>query len=298
MNCSFSFIRSWSIPSHYSFNSQRISPMNNPAYTQHFLNNRFTIQEMLNHAQISENDMVIDIGAGKGALTNPLSRKAKKVIAVELDRHLACSLKRSFGNSPTVKVLNLNFLDMPLPKNSFKVVANIPYNITTDIFGYLLDVPQTYFTGGVILMEWGAAKRFTEHSIDPRVIGWNTWFNISTVNRVSPQAFSPAPSVQSAMVKIDRRKQALVDPQKYYDYIAFVSSLLKHPKTRMRDAFKHIFTWNQIKRISRDAGINRDYLIANLTFSQWAHCFNTMQKLIPERMHPTMPNKYKKLYKR
>ena len=170
--------------------------MNNPAYTQHFLNNRFTIQEMLNHAQISENDMVIDIGAGKGALTNPLSRKAKKVIAVELDRHLACSLKRSFGNSPTVKVLNLNFLDMPLPKNSFKVVANIPYNITTDIFGYLLDVPQTYFTGGVILMEWGAAKRFTEHSIDPRVIGWNTWFNISTVNRVSPQAFSPAPSVQ------------------------------------------------------------------------------------------------------
>lgn len=272
--------------------------MNNPAYTQHFLNNRFTIQEMLNHAQISENDMVIDIGAGKGALTNPLSRKAKKVIAVELDRHLACSLKRSFGNSPTVKVLNLNFLDMPLPKNSFKVVANIPYNITTDIFGYLLDVPQTYFTGGVILMEWGAAKRFTEHSIDPRVIGWNTWFNISIVNRVSPQAFSPAPSVQSAMVKIDRRKQALVDPQKYYDYIAFVSSLLKHPKTRMRDAFKHIFTWNQIKRISRDAGINRDYLIANLTFSQWAHCFNTMQKLIPERMHPTMPNKYKKLYKR
>src|SRR5690625_444791 len=105
--------------------------MNNPAYTQHFLNNSFTIQEMLNHAQISENDMVIDIVAGKGALTNPLSRKAKKVIAVELDRHLACSLKRSFGNSPTVKVLNLNFLDMPLRKNSLLLVATIQYYIST-----------------------------------------------------------------------------------------------------------------------------------------------------------------------
>src|SRR5690625_5930564 len=101
MNCSFSFIRSWSIPSHYSFNSQRISPMNNPAYTQHFLNNRFTIQEMLNHAQISENDMVIDIGAGKGALTNLFSRKAKKVIAVEIDSNISCSFKRFFWHSPT-----------------------------------------------------------------------------------------------------------------------------------------------------------------------------------------------------
>src|SRR5690625_6738481 len=112
--------------------------MNNPAYTQHFLNNRFTIQEMLNHAQISENDMVIDIGAGKGALTNPLSRKAKKVIAVELDRHLACSLKRSFGNYPTVKVLNLYFLYMHLSKNCLKVVTNIPYYIIKFIFRFIL----------------------------------------------------------------------------------------------------------------------------------------------------------------
>src|SRR5690625_2424636 len=125
--------------------------MNNPAYTQHFLNNRFTIQEMLNHAQISENDMVIDIGAGKGALTNPLSRKAKKVIAVELDRHLACSLKQSFANPPTVKVLNLNFWIMPLPKNSFKLVVNIQNNITPVFFGYFLDVPRTYSIGGLIL---------------------------------------------------------------------------------------------------------------------------------------------------
>src|SRR5699024_8588533 len=138
--------------------------MNSLTYTQHFLNNRSTIKEMLDHAQINKNDMVIDIGAGKGALTSPLSRKAKKVIAIELDSHLADSLKRSFSNTPTVKVLNLNFLDIPLPNKSFKVVANIPYNITTDIFGHLLDVPQTSFTGGVIIIEWGAAKRFTEHS--------------------------------------------------------------------------------------------------------------------------------------
>src|SRR5690625_1580198 len=272
--------------------------MYSPKYTQRFLNNRSIVKKMLNHAQINANDMVIDIGAGKGALTSPLSHKAKRVVAVELDSHLANSLKKSFDNTPTVKVLNLNFLDMPLPNNSFKVLANIPYNIPTDIFVQLLDIPQISFAGGILIIERAAARRFTKHSTDPRVIGWNTWFNISVVNRVSPHVFSPAPSVQSAMVKIEPRKESLVNPRKYYDYMAFTSSLLQHPKMRMRDALKHIFTWNQIKRISRDARINRNYPIANLTFAQWAHCFNIMQKLIPERMHPGMPNKYKKLYKK
>lgn len=272
--------------------------MNNLDYTQHFLNDPSIVDEMLKHGQINGDDMVIDIGAGKGALTSPLSHRAERVIAVELDKNLAHSLQKTFGNHPDVKVLNLNFLDMPLPNNPFKVIANIPYNVTTDIFGYLLDIPQTFFRGGIILTEWGAAKRFTEHSTNPRVIGWNTWYYIKIINRISPQAFSPSPSVQSAMVKIGRRKQFLVNPHKYNDYTAFVASLLEHPQVRMRDAFKRIFTWNQIKRISRDAGINRNYPIANLTFSQWAHCFNTMQKLVPERMYPSMPGKYKKYYKR
>lgn len=272
--------------------------MNNLEYTQHFLNDHSIAKEMLNHAQITGNDMVIDIGAGKGALTSPLSQRAERVIAVELDKSLANSLKKSFGNNPDVKVLNINFLEMPLPNNLFKVVANIPYNITTDIFGHLFDIPQTSFVKGVVVTEWGVAKRFTEHSTDPRIVGWNTWFDIKIVSKISPQVFYPSPSVQSAMIKIDRYPYPLVNPKKYYKYIAFVSSLLQYPRMRMRDALKPIFTWNQIKRISTDAGVNRNHPISSLTISQWAYCFNTMQKLIPERMHPAMPGKYKKYYKR
>lgn len=82
--------------------------------------------------------------------------------------------------------------------------------------------------------------------------------------------------------------------------MAFVASLLERPRMRMRDAFKPIFSWNQIKRIGTDAGINRNHSIGSLTVSQWAHCFNTMHKLMPKRtrVHPSMPGKFKKLYKR
>jgi len=269
-----------------------------PQYTQYFLNDCTVAEEMLNHARINGNDMVIDIGAGKGALTRPLSQRVHRVIAVELDNKLAHSLKKLFGNTTNVKILNLNFLDMPLPNGSFKVVANIPYNITSDTFGYLLDIPHSPFLNGVIITEWGAARRFTGHSTDPRIIGWNTWFNISIVKRVSPKVFTPAPSVLSAMIKVDRRKPFLVNPNKYYYYIAFVASMLEHPEMSIRDVFKRIFTWNQINRICRDAGINCNYPIEYLTITQWAHSFNAMVKLVPERIHPAMPGKYKKYYKR
>lgn len=272
--------------------------MNTFESTQNFLQDRSVVQIMLDKAQINQNDMVIDIGAGKGALTGDLLRLAKKVIAVEIDNKLARSLLKSFGHHSNVKILNMNVLDMPLPNKPFKVVANIPYNITTDIFGYLLDTPQPSFSSGILITEWGAARRFTDHSADPRIIGWNTWFDIKIIQPFSARSFSPIPSVQSAMIKIDRRNQCLVNPQNYYNYLAFVASLLEHPKMRMRDAFNRIFTWNQIKRICRDVGMNRNDPIENLTVSQWAHCFNTMQTLTPKQMHPAMPGKFKKYYKR
>lgn len=274
--------------------------MNSPRYTQHFLKNNSVVKEMINRTQVHSSDLVIDIGAGKGALTHFLSQRAGKVIAVELDRRLANTLQKTFRNNPEVKILNMNFLDMPLPKTSFKVVANIPYNITTGIFGRLLDIPLTSFTEGTIITEWGAARRFTEHTTDPRIIGWNTWFNIEVIKRIQPQAFSPAPSVLSAMIKINRHHRPLVRPRKYYRYMAFLTSLLENPQIRLKDAFKAIFTWNQIKRISNDTGIHHNDPVGQFTVTQWAYCFNTMLKLMPKHkaVYPSMPGKYKKIYKR
>lgn len=273
--------------------------MNSPKYTQHFLNDRTVLKEMLSQFQISKEDLVIDIGAGKGALTSHLSQQAQKVIAVELDAQLANALRKKFGNHSNVKVLNKNILNMPLPGYPFKVVANIPYNITTDILGKLMDVPNTSFTGGIMVMEWGAAKRFTRKvQANPRIIGWNTWFDLSIVRQVSPRSFSPAPSVQSAMVKVCRNPNALINPLAWREYLSFVATLLEHPRIRAKDVLKQLFTWNQIKRISKDTGLNYNQPVQSLTISQWAHCFNIMHKLVPKRLHPSMPGRYKKLYRR
>lgn len=254
---------------------------------------------MIDHAEIHQNDMVLDIGAGKGALTLPLSRLSKRVIAVERDEQLAGRLKKTFSKQENVKILGMDIRNMPLPGNPFKVVSNIPYSITTDVFGKLMDSPETNFQGGTVIIEMGAAKRITQkHSSNPRVAGWNTWHELKIIRRVSRSAFHPPPTVNSALIKITRRKNLKIEQHRFYDYIAFLSSLLQNPGQPAKQALRSVFTKTQVKRIMKDAKIGRNALIKDLTIPQWVHCFNVMAELIPRRAQPGMPGKYKKLYKK
>src|SRR5699024_171204 len=134
--------------------------------------------------------------------------------------------------------------------------------------------------------------------VNPRIIGWNTWFDLSIVRQIPPRSFSPAPSVQSAMVTIHRRPNACINRRACREYLSFVAALLEHPRIRAKDAFKQIFTWNQIKRICKDTGLNYNQPVQCLTITQWVHCFNIMRKLVPKHLHPSMPGKYKKVYKK
>lgn len=264
---------------------------------QHFTKSKSLIREMIQHANINEQDMVLDIGAGKGAFTQPLSHISNRVIAIERDTALADVLKREYVKSDAVKILDMDIRNMPLPNRPFKVVSNIPYSITTDILGMLMDIPVNSFQGGVLTMQWGAALRITEsRQANPRVLAWNTWFDIKIIRKVSKDSFHPPPTVASGIIKIKKRNSPSIKMDYYYDYMAFVASLLERPDLSAKDALRAVFTRTQVKRIMRDIDIHQNHLIKDLNIEQWLHCFNTMWNLIPRKIHPSMPKKYKKLF--
>lgn len=265
---------------------------------QHFLKNPLIIEEMSNHAGINKSDIVLDIGAGKGAITSHLSKLADLVVAVEKDPRLVAALEKQLLNRENVHISEADFLKTKLPRKPYKVVSNIPYGITTALLGRLMDPPKTRFDGGTIIMELGAAKRITR-SIQPdaRIVGWNTRYDIQIIKRISNRVFSPPPKVTSAMVKICRRKHQTISRKHFYNYMAFVSSMLQLPKAETSIVLKKIFTRNQVRKIMTDSEIKAQTPVQALNILQWMHCFNTMLKLVPERMHPPMPGKYKKLYK-
>lgn len=252
---------------------------------------------MINEAAITHHDLVLDIGAGKGALTVPLAKKAKRVVAIERDPDLVSKLAKSLTNHSIINILNMDIRDMPFPKRPFKVVANIPYGITTDIFGKLMDRPESNFEGGTIIIEWGAALKFTKaNQASPRIVGWNTFYAIEIIQKVSRQAFHPPPNVDSALLKIKKRENPLISREQYDGYLSFVAFMLHPHGVLAKQALRNVFTKTQVKRIISDVGISNQALIQNMSILQWAHCYHTMQKLIPEAEHPDMPDKFRTVY--
>lgn len=265
---------------------------------QHFTKNRSLICAMIKEGDITKTDLVLDIGAGKGALTIPLAKIAKRVIAIERDSILAQNLTDLIDYKQEVKVLNMDIRNMPFPSRVFKVVSNIPYMITRDIFGKLMDVPNPNFAGGIIVTEWGAALKLTKvKQASPRIVGWNTQYEMGIIQKIPNHMFRPPPTVDSAMIKISPRSNVLIPYKDFYSYMSFLYTLLNPHGVMAAQSLRKVFTKTQVKRIFSDAGIDKNALIQDLNTNQWVYCFKIMQKFIPAKLHPKMPGKYKKRHK-
>lgn len=252
---------------------------------QHLLNNKEVIKDIINIARISKGDLVLEFGAGKGAITNDLSKRARKVIAVEYDQKFIKKLDQlELKNTVIIKQ---DILKISLPREPFIVVSNIPYAITTPIMKKLLNNPLSNFQRGVLLMEKGAAKRFTSNYVkDPYVIAWRMWFDIRYVKGISRKNFSPPPKVDSAMVKINRKANPIVP---YSDYLVFwglVDYVLKNPQLSLDYALRGAFTVPQIKRLKRNLRLKNEIPVAELTEEQWGILYETMVKHVPKFRWP------------
>ncbi len=140
---------------------------------QHLMHNKQVIHELVERASITARDTVLEIGAGKGALTVPLAKKAETVYAVEYDPDFVAVLASKTAKYSNVQIIHKDIMNYSLPKHPFIVVANIPYSITTPILKKLLSQPKSHFQKGILVIEKGAAKRFTAHPVtNPTILKW------------------------------------------------------------------------------------------------------------------------------
>lgn len=254
---------------------------------QHFMHNKKLIHDIVDQANISLHDTVLDLGAGKGALTSVLCQRAGKVLAVEYDRMLVEMLKQKFMENPNAKVIRQDILKLRLPMEPFIVVSNIPYAITTKIMKMLLNKPSSGFQRGVIVMEEGAAKRFTSSFVkDPYVIAWRMWFDIRYVKGISRRQFSPPPRTDSAMIAIHRKGNPIVPMKEYLIFWGLVEYVLRDPGLHVDAALKGIFTPPQVKLLKRNHGIKDHLTVAHLSEQQWGVIFETMIKYVPSFRWP------------
>jgi len=102
-------------------------------YSQNFLKSKNLVVKILELSSIGPQDLVLEIGPGKGIITEELARRAREVVAIEKDKGLFLFLKEKFKNNPKIKILNIDFLKFQLPKFPYKIFSNIPFFITGEI---------------------------------------------------------------------------------------------------------------------------------------------------------------------
>ena len=150
---------------------------------------------------IGPGDLVLDIGAGDGALTGPLLDAGARVVAFELDPHRAATLRRRFAG-PHLTVVQADVADLRLPRRPFRAVANPPFGLTTAILRRLLHPASRLERADLILPEW-AANRWAAGRGAGGAASRAT-FRLRTGDRVPAAAFRPHPPAAARVLVASR----------------------------------------------------------------------------------------------
>ena len=182
---------------------------------QHFLADQAALDRIVAAADLTPADTVLEIGPGLGTLTQLLAERAGRVVAVELDDQLAAVLAERLAGQPNVEVHPGNILHISdfasLMGPSYKVVANLPYYITSAVLRHLLERPDPPSLL-VVTVQREVAERIAAAPPDMSLLAVSVQFygRPRIVARIPAGAFYPPPKVDSAVVRIDVRDEPAV----------------------------------------------------------------------------------------
>jgi 23S rRNA (adenine-N6)-dimethyltransferase len=177
-------------------------------------------------AGVSAHDLVLEIGAGDGRLTAELARVARRVFAVEIDPRWAGRLRERW---PNVDVVQADAFSLELPYDPFLVVANLPFDRTTDALRHLLDDPRAPLVRAHLIVQWSVALK--RAAIWPSTLNgvlWGAWWTFRVERRLPAGAFDPPPSVDAGVLAVERRCNPLVAEDDQRAYRAFVARGFRH----------------------------------------------------------------------
>lgn len=192
---------------------------------QHFLRDEQVLESIIEAARVGSQDHIVEIGPGVGVLTELLLQKAKKVTAIELDPRMTTLMKWFIKESQDhLTIIQGNALQTPMPTETYKIVANIPYHITSPLIRHVCmesPVPPTSLT--LLIQKEVAQKICDQKHAGLLTIIVGLYGKARMILEVPPACFVPPPEVDSAVLHIDCFAKPLADA----DTIDRVLKLLK-----------------------------------------------------------------------
>jgi 16S rRNA (adenine1518-N6/adenine1519-N6)-dimethyltransferase len=206
---------------------------------QHFLNDRNILGRIADALELTGEETVIEIGPGRGGLTELLAPRAQRLVLIEYDRALAARLRDSYAANPNVEVIQADVLTIPLGEaagSPYSVVGNVPYYITTPIIFHTLERPRA--ERAVFLVQREVAERMAASAGTPEYgalsVNVQSVARVEVLFRVAPGSFQPPPQVESAVVRLIPRSDPVVGADDETELRAFVQAAFGMRRKQIR----------------------------------------------------------------
>jgi 16S rRNA (adenine1518-N6/adenine1519-N6)-dimethyltransferase len=231
---------------------------------QRFLVDRGVLAAIVEAAELSAEDDVLEVGPGPGVLTAALAGRVRSVTAVEVDQRMVALLAETLAEHKNVEVVQADALKVDLlgiGRRPFtRIVANLPYQITTPLLErFLADDRRPPLA--VVLVQQEVARRMAATGSAARERGYLSVFTQSfaeprIVRKVPARAFRPAPRVDSAIVALRARPRPAFAPLAQEPFLRLVSDAFRHRRKQLRSALGH------------EAGLDRERATAVLSAAE------------------------------
>jgi 16S rRNA (adenine1518-N6/adenine1519-N6)-dimethyltransferase len=169
---------------------------------QHFLIDKEVINNFIDLCNISKNDYVIEVGPGKGVITEKLCKKSQKVLAIELDDNLKPYLNELKKKYDNLDILYGNVLEVFIPKCD-KIVTALPYSIIEPFINKLI---KCEFSETYMIMGMNYIKSIKENEDNKLSLLTRAYFNVDALGEIEPNAFEPKPRVKSGIIKLTKKE--------------------------------------------------------------------------------------------
>ena len=251
---------------------------------QHFLIDEAVLQRILSAAELSPGDIVIEIGPGLGILTEGLARQGATVIAVELDAKLVALLKRRLAGFPGVKTVHADILKVTpgqllrdnLPASDlargYKVVANLPYYITSPVLSHFLEAE--FRPSRMVVMvqrEVGEAIAATPGKMRFLSVKAQFYSKPAIVSYVPAASFYPPPKVDSVILRLDIYRRPPVEVSDVASFFDVVMHGFSAPRKQLRNSLAHSLEMppSQVASLLEKADIEAKRRAETLSLEEW-----------------------------
>ncbi len=249
---------------------------------QNFLIDEGCIQTILDVSDITKDDIVVEIGAGLGFVTEKLINLAKEVYAIELDEDMVNELSKIEADN--LKIIHQDILKTDLSQfgKNLKIVANIPYYITSPILAHLLgeiddlcNKNRQSIVQIVLMVQYEVAKRIIANESSPSKefgplsILAQFWAEAEFIKKVSARSFFPAPKVDSAIVKLTVREQPLLKLNNYSFFRKVVKGCFQTRRKNIKNSLMNAgFDRNSVEKTLSQLNLDENIRGESLSISK------------------------------